>query len=382
MAYQSQRQPTKKNPNGWRVKWRKYKKDPTSGEYKPVWAHVPATEYARLGIKKDMTKAEVDAILHKLNLDGERTRREDQRQLIEIRVASEKEIDCRHLPTVFVEKFELEHLTKRYTGNEERLAKVLKLWRTSQRIIRTVKESIGEWHRYPEPFYAHFQKNAVSPGHAKNILSTINMWLDFLGMEQDKHYRPIPAPNSYWQSRINDAFEDSGKSKESLPITPDKLASISTPMPNESQYNWLYCSIWAGLRPDEVDHLTDPKRTNVRMVRGTPILGIYQAKLKNIPDREARWKYIPLFLPEQEKILQIIKSGNIETPLCKTLADRLGKGHTLYGGRKGFHDLMFETHGQDYIHVSMWLGHKSLQMTQKNYAKKDAVSWTPKKKAA
>lgn len=136
------------------------------------------------------------------------------------------------------------------------------------------------------------------------------------------------------------------------------------------------------MRPNETTALLNKKKTKIAYVDGTPVLTVYQSKLKNVPNIEDRWKRIPLFLPEQKKIVEIIESGKIDEPLSKTLQNRFGEGHTLYGGRKGFHELMVTRYGQNELEVVRWLGHRSLDMAMKHYAKKDAVRWTPVKKAA
>jgi hypothetical protein len=365
------------NPNLWRVIWRKY----TAGTKKPATRHIPEAEYRHIGVTKEMTFDEVKAILKKVNLELIHKDREDKRNAVALRMAADKEIECIHLPGPFVEKFENDHLATRYSMNPARLKKVLKLWRAGQKIIRKIKKPVDQWHRYPEPFFKHFVENSVSPGYAKNILSIINIWIDFLGQEQGVMYRPIPAPSNDHQSKINDAFDESGNSKASLVITPEMLDKLKTPLKPE-QFNWVYCTVWLGLRPNEATALLDKKRTEVVYGGEDPVLKIYQSKLKNVPKKEDRWKYIPLGLPQQLKCLDMIASGLIEEPLAKTLSNRFGEGHTLYGGRKGFHELMVGRYGQPELEVCRWLGHKSLDMAMKHYAKKDSARWLHTKKAS
>lgn len=370
-----------RSPTCIRILWRKYTKNKKTGEYLAKDRHIPISEYATLGVTTAMSFEQIKAILKKLNIEEDRRQREERRNVIALRLAMEKEIECIHLPQPFVLKFETEHLATRYLGNPNRLAKMLKLWSAGQKIIRTVTIPLDKWHRYPEHFFAYFEKHSMSPGYAKNIMSTINMWIDFLGFEQEKHYRQIPTPNSSWRSRVNTAFSEAGKAKASLPITHEMLVNAK-PALTEEQANWVYCTIWAGLRPNEATALIKKSHTKIRYEGDTPILEIYQSKLKNVPNIEDRWKRIPLFLPEQLKILAMIESGKIEEPLAKTLSNRFGEGHTLYGGRKGFHDLMVTTYEQPELEVVRWLGHRSLDMAMKHYAKKDSVRWVPLKKQA
>jgi hypothetical protein len=124
------------------------------------------------------------------------------------------------------------------------------------------------------------------------------------------------------------------------------------------------------------------KKTKIIYDGEMPVLVIYQSKLKNVPDVEDRWKKVPLIHSEQKNIMEIIESGKIDEPLSKTLQNRFGEGHTLYGGRKGFHELMVKRLEENELYVVRWLGHRSLDMAMKHYAKKDTVYWTPAKKKA
>lgn len=365
----------RKNGEGWRLLHRQYVKEPITNFYRPTWRHVPETEYARLGIHKDMTREEVRAIIKQCNASNELRRRENVRNRIRGRIKLDMTIECAHLPEVFVNKFEQTHLPTRYLGNEPRLQKVLKLWVAAKKVILTIERPMDQWWRYPEPFYAYFEKRAYSPGYVDNILTALNAWLDFLGAEQNKHYRPVPAPSTVWAARLADAFEESGKSKSSLPLTPEMLKAAQQKKPfTPGHYNWLYVTVWAGLRPNEVSALLNKKRTRIRYQDGTPILEVYQAKLKNVPKREDRWKYIPLFLKEQQHILEIIESGVLEEPLAKTISERW-PGCFQYAGRKGFHELMVTRYGQPELEVVRWLGHRSLDMAMKHYAKRGSVRW-------
>lgn len=384
MGYYVQRR--KHNPAKWRVLWRKYIKDEKTGDYRPDTRHVKLDEYPQIGITKQMSFEEARDAVKKINLDTERSRREGLRNRVKSRIDSEDKAVCAHLPPAFVTKFETEHLSTRYIGNDELLKKMLKLWSTAKRLIRNVKQPTEKWHRYPEFFYVQFEKGLqgrgpMSLGYAKNILSVINMWLDFLGSEQEKMYRPVPWASQTWQARLNSAYEGADKGQASRLLTPEMLEGLKNPL-KPAQHNWVYCTVWAGLRPNEADALTNPKRTRISYEGKTPILEVYQSKLKNVPKVAERWKRIPLFLPEQRKILKLIESGEIESPLAKTLTDRFGPGHTLYAGRKGFHDLMVTRFQQPELEVIRWLGHRSLDMALKHYAKKEAVRWNPVKKAA
>jgi integrase len=50
---------------------------------------------------------------------------------------------------------------------------------------------------------------------------------------------------------------------------------------------------------------------------------------------------------------------------------------TLYGGRKGFIELM-KRYGQTFEHISAWLGHASVTTTYQAYYNRQKPSWTKK----
>lgn len=101
---------------------------------------------------------------------------------------------------------------------------------------------------------------------------------------------------------------------------------------------------------------------------GRKIIWIFQTKIIALP-LEDRWKPIPLLFEEQEFALQIIKSKSFKRPLIKTMRKYFGKGIDLYGGRKGFVDLMLSK-GQSLENISIWMGHSTLDRTWRSYKNK------------
>jgi integrase len=59
----------------------------------------------------------------------------------------------------------------------------------------------------------------------------------------------------------------------------------------------------------------------------------------------------------------------------KTLKKLFGGQTTCYSGRKGFTDLM-QSNGQKLEDISLWLGHRSIEMTWKHYKDKKAIQFT------
>ncbi len=156
-------------------------------------------------------------------------------------------------------------------------------------------------------------------------------------------------------------------------MTPEKLHRAKEKL-NEAQYNWLYLSVWLGLRPNEIDQLIKDGHLKIlRTQEGQSILWIYQTKLASIAPRY-RWKLIPLIFSEQKKTVKIIKSGDFERPLVKTVKRYLGSRIMLYGGRKGFTDLML-SRGQNFVDISQWMGHSTIQRTWGSYKSRRIVHY-------
>jgi len=171
----------------------------------------------------------------------------------------------------------------------------------------------------------------------------------------------------YERRRIITSFYEKSpnKNKASKSISPVKLLKIKENIRCDL-YNWLYLSVWLGLRPKEVDNLHDDSMWKVEtLFNGRKVLWVYQTKIIALPV-EDRWKPIPLLYPEQEKAVDIIFSKNFKRPLVKTVKQHFGEETALYGGRKGFTDLMLSK-GNTLENISVWMGHSTINRTWKSY---------------
>jgi len=109
---------------------------------------------------------------------------------------------------------------------------------------------------------------------------------------------------------------------------------------NEKNFNWLFLSVWLGLRPKEIENFKDPKYWRKESLpTGRKVLWVFQTKIVALPP-EGRWKPIPILYDEQHFAFQILQGGNFNRPLIKTMRLHFGRGINLYAGRKGFSDLM------------------------------------------
>lgn len=168
-----------------------------------------------------------------------------------------------------------------------------------------------------------------------------------------------------------DAFYNKDRDKVSVPskeIEPEKLIEVREKI-NPPNFNWIYLSVWFGLRPQEVDNLHDSSLWRVEtLATGRKILWVFQTKIIELPPEDL-WKPIPIIFEQQEFALRIIESGTFKWPLTKTVRKYFGKGTTLYGARKGFLDLMLSK-GQAFDNVSISRGHLALERTWKSYKRR------------
>ena len=153
--------------------------------------------------------------------------------------------------------------------------------------------------------------------------------------------------------------------KASRPLSPIQLDSVSGKL-NRRNFNWLYLSVWFGLRPMEVDHLKHAEFWRIEVLpAGRKVLWVYQTKIIALPP-EDRWKPIPILFEQQEFGLRIIESRNFRRPIMKTMRRHFGRGTCLYAGRKGFSDLMLSK-GHSLTNISIWMGHSTLDRTWRSY---------------
>lgn len=228
----------------------------------------------------------------------------------------------------------------------------------------------SEWYYYNKEVYDYFHEQQLSISYSISILSLVNAWGYFICRKLAKPFLPVTRPRGYERQRLLDAHYQRNKKsrKASDPLSPDVLNAASRKM-NQANFNWLFLSVWLGLRPQEIDNLHERELWRVE----TPIVGrkvfwIYQTKIIALP-REDRWKPIPILYEEQEFALRIIQSGNFKRPLVKTMRQYLSKDIDLYGRRKGFTDLMLFK-GNTIENISIWMGHSTLHRTWQSYKQK------------
>lgn len=267
-------------------------------------------------------------------------------------------------------------------GSEKHLKKLHSHFNFIQKMCVSLNLDASEFKSNSKKIYKYFIEQKISPSYASRLITILNRWGVFVSKSRNKFYEEVQIPKGNQLSAIADAQQtksgintELGVRTESLPLSPEKLNTAKGRLSGE-HYNWLFLSIWLGLRPEEVDLLKNLKRFKVEadLKRKLTILHVYQSKLRSVAENK-RWKYIPIIFPEQFRCLEIIKDGRFERPLNKTVRKHVGSGITLYGGRKGFVDLMLSK-GQKLEDISMWLGHKDISTTWLHYKDKVSVGFT------
>lgn len=332
---------------------------------------IPKTDWASHGFHLTMTIDQAKVKAQSLNAIAEVKRWGETKTKIRERIDKDSILECAFLPRSFVIEFETEIVFEkicRASDNVKNKNKVLSHWRAAQKIIAELKMEPSDWEDKKHRFYNHFVKKQMSPSYVQKVLRLLNEWGLFLSKNNKKYFSPIPTPSNSEAQRIADAFYEktpSGEGEASDPMSPSLLESKKGQL-LEQHFNWLYISVWFGLRPHEIDGLVEPKNIKVTTNKsGRKLLHVYQPKLITVP-KPQRWKVIPLKYKEQNKALELIEAKDFKRPSYKVVHKWFGDGITLYAGRKNFTDMMLEN-GEKFEEVSMWMGHRTLDRTYRDY---------------
>ncbi|MBI3336141.1 hypothetical protein HYZ98_01070 [Candidatus Peregrinibacteria bacterium] len=177
------------------------------------------------------------------------------------------------LPLEFVEEFELCFLKIREEGSlisrTRRQKRVRVLWKAAQKMIRTLQIEPSEWFYHIHDVYDYFCNQQLSLSYSQGILKFANLWGFFISRKLVRPFLPVPVPKGYERQRILEAFyqKAKGRRRPSLPLAPEQLAKAAGKL-NQANFNWLFLSVWFGLRPQEVDHqslLVNTHHTNWRL---------------------------------------------------------------------------------------------------------------------
>jgi hypothetical protein len=301
---------------------------------------------------------QLNAELH-LRRQEERIRRL-QKKAQEFRV-------CRNaiLPEEFVEEFEKLFLRVRYEKSvrgRRSFRRAYTIWNAAQKMMLTIRTEPSEWFFNMRTIYDYFNSRQLSLYYIQGILRMANLWGFFISRKLGKPFLPVTAPRGFERQRLLESFyQKRNRRKPSLPLTPEMLSGARKKM-RPANFNFLFLTVWFGLRPQEVDNLHRKSLWAIEaMNSGRRVLKRYQTKIVALPP-EDRWKPIPILYTDQEFGLRIILSGNFRRPLSKTVRRHFGPGHDLYAGRKGFVDLMLSK-GHSIENICIWMGHCTLDRT-------------------
>ena len=382
MGYYIRELKSKKKFPKWKVQFISYQKEDRDGTKirwpKKEW-DVPRERWRALGFITRMSASEARSRAKQLNALA--IIKKQELRLRKLRL-EELEVRTRYqafLPDEFVVEFELKYLCQRDSQSELRRNKMTRahiLWRAVQKLIVHIKIEPAEWHLNQDQIYDYFFERSYSLSYLNKMVNLLNRWGFYICKKIDAPFLSVQRPRGYERQRLVDRYyENIGRRKRaSRPLSPALLNSAKEKM-RPKQFNWLFISIWLGLRPREIDNLRHKNLWKVEdLATGTKILWVYQTKLIALPPVD-RWKPIPLIYDEQKFAAKIFEEGLFERPLNKTVRRYCGDGITLYGGRKGFTDLMLAK-GHTLEAISQWMGHSTIGRTWRTYKDRLGVEFS------
>jgi hypothetical protein len=114
------------------------------------------------------------------------------------------------------------------------------------------------------------------------MLKFVKLWGFFISKKLARPFHPIPCPRGYERQRILEAFYEKDRTLVAVPskeISPECLDEVQGEL-NQLNFNWVYLTVWFGLRPQEVDNLKDQNLWRVEtLATGRKILWVFQTKI-------------------------------------------------------------------------------------------------------
>jgi hypothetical protein len=337
-------------------------------------------EYTRAGFDPKWPIERAKEHQQALNAQSQVKAIAEKRAVIRERLDDEALVRKAFLGDALVEEFEDTILYARLEIEDRDTTRAKKLrshWAAAQITLCEIKLPPIDWASQATRFYDYFVKHRFSPSYVQKVMRVINMWGGFVSRRSRQYWEPIPSPRGREKHRISDRyFSDGERGKESDPISPEMLESARSGLKPE-QFNWVYLTIWLGLRPEEVDQIHKKGHHEILFDRelGKNVVRVYQPKLVGIR-KEDRFKFIPVTCPEQDVAVKLLQSAApLERPLVKTLRAHV-EGHVgVYGGRKGFEQLML-ARGHQFSDISSWLGHQTVDRTWRSYRNRKSARYS------
>lgn len=372
MGYYVKSLPSKKSEPKWKVQYVSFKKQDVINSLakkpKKTW-DITKDRWTGLGFYKYMTLEEAKSRANQLNTQLHVRRQEERiKELEDKNRAFQKRFDS-VFPDEFLVEFERRFIKVRdndVDSGRRRTSRARVVWKAAQKMIVAIGLDPSDWFYSLYDIYDYFYSVGYSIRYASSVLKFANLWGFYFCKKTGRAFLPIPFPRGYERSRLIEAYYEKSntKRKPSKPLEPQNLYSAKGRM-KEEQFNWLYLTVWFGLRPKEVDNCKDDSLWKIEEHNDRKILWVYQTKIIALPPDD-RWKPIPIIFDEQEFALRILKEQNFSRPLVKTIHRYFGEGIDCYGGRKGFADLMLSK-GQSIENISIWMGHSTMDRTWRSY---------------
>jgi integrase len=337
---------------------------------------VPYTAWYSLGFTDSMTLEQAKARATQLNSESA-VKRKDQTSIMGIasRVERDRLFHSAFIPEDRNVEF-IKWLEVNTSGTDAYIQKVKIVWRTAKQTIIKLQLLPEHFASNKKQIFRYLAMRPYSADYVRKITGLMNQYGRFCARITGKYYDPIPAPRGSEREMINDAYRASKTYRgPSDPLTPEMLEDLKQYIPIE-QYNWLYVTVWFGLRPLEATMIMkDRAQRYWKLSPGTTdVLDVYQSKLKSVPE-PMRWKHIPIKYPEQKHALALLMEGACKAPLTKVIQSHSNNERlNLYGGRKNFVDMMLDL-GEPLDAISSWLGHASIQITWSKYKDRRRVNY-------
>lgn len=343
--------------NKGRKTWRVFESTFVNGIRKD--RQLPREAYPLISVNPNWSLEEARVHIKTLNAQNTVIRSENQTKTRSAnRVIRLQKVNSAFLPPKKVQEYE-ERLKTQYR-RPQALKTQLSRWSTAMTLIDELRLQVEQAYFRRQEIYRWFINRASSLDNAMKVIAQVNRWGEFNNL----HYIKIPTPDKITRNEIHEAYQSSSHYRgASGVLTPQMLDKAQGKLKTE-QYNWLFISVWLGLRPEEID----AKKMKVFTQGGIQAVSVYQSKLVKLNPKN-RWKHIPLLYPQQKLAIKLWE--NAKRPLRKTLHKVFGKTVHLYGGRKGFHALMSPKHSDDII--ATWLGHQSLDTLREHYIDRTKV---------
>lgn len=316
-------------------------------------------EYKELGLQPEMDVTKAREVLRVGQEDLKKRERDRRRHEITQRLTERREAKSIYLPDSVVDNFESQ-VIKRLKIREPH-------WLVARDYVIKADLHPEKWFEESTVFYALFEKDSRSPDYTRRILRVLNEYGWFYCKFFNRVWRNIPNPRGDWRARVYKAYKRkvlaSGREIYVPRLDSEKLLVKESEFQPE-EFNWLWVSLWFGLRPREINEYQEGQKWRVKIWHdksiGKEVLTVFQSKIDDKP------KHIPILYPEQQRASKMLQEAVFKQPFIGRVRRILDSPVKLYSGRKGFVNLM-DDRGHSLQEVSIWLGHENTETTLRYY---------------